>query len=1045
MSAAATPPTDGPAGEPAAARTRHVLDLPLDRPRTAGNGADIRRIHRTQRVLDPALLAAMASASAHAGCDLSDGLLGAFVATLYRLSGQDDIALGIPGPANENGEWLPLRFAPHAQLRFDALMQACHAGGHEALARHSQAGNARQQATTSVGFELAADLADADASASVPGGESFDLSLTLRPHAQGLLAHARYDADLFDEASVQRWLEMFECVARSAAANPGELVGQLDVLSAAAAQALVALQPPRTDLVGEPFAHAGFLVHAAASPATTAVLDGERRCSYGELDALSNRLAHALRERGVGRGQRVGLCLERGIDMFVALLAVLKSGAAYVPLDPSFPQARLDYYAQDAGFSLLLTSSGVGSAPRAWCDDAAARVFETRPRHRVATGLRRRAGAGQPGRAPRRRRLRHLHLGLHRQAQGRVRAAPRRGQPAAVDAARARHRPDDRIAAVTTLSFDMAVPEVLLPLAAGAQIVLVQRETAMDGQRLRAMLEAQRITILQATPGMWQLLLEAQWQGRKEHKANNAGPGLRGWIGAEPVRAHLALALLERCTALWNLYGPTETTVWSTAWHMQHDAVASRGVAIGKPIDNTCVWILDAQMQPCPIGVPGEICIAGDGMTLGYLDRPALTAERFVAVRILGTDTPVYRTGDRGRWRNDGLLEHLGRLDFQVKVRGYRIEPGEIEARCNEHAGVSRSVVVAREDHPGDVRLVAYLALVPGTALDRRALTRHLRERLPSYMLPQHVVTLASLPTLPNGKIDRGALPPPHAVPSPTPAAGALLPAATRPPLVSRPDRQSAPLTPAQARIYRTEAAHPGRAFHNLPSAQRLHGVLDVARFEAALRAIVERQPALRTCIALGSQDAQPLQSTAMQVELALPTIDLRGLPADQREAELADRMQELADRPIDIHAAPMAHAALFQLDDEDHAFVFVPHQLVWDDASFVLLQRELRALYDHAPVYAHARRCAPTPQAPCPRSPARRATTPNGWPTGRRPRPSRHSSASGGNAPPLSRCRRRAPTCPGAPTAAARPACSPSASTAPPRNACTTRRAASA
>jgi amino acid adenylation domain-containing protein len=953
MSAAATPPTDGPEGEPAAARTRHVLDLPLDRPRTAGNGADIRRIHHTQRVLDPALLAAMASASAHAGCDLSDGLLGAFVATLYRLSGQDDIALGIPGPANENGEWLPLRFAPHAQLRFDALMQACHAGAHEALARHSQAGNARQQATTSVGFELAADLADADASASVPGGESFDLWLTLCPHAQGLLAHARYDADLFDEASVQRWLEMFECVARSAAANPGEPVGQLDVLSAAAAQALVALQPPRTDLVGEPFAHAGFLVHAAASPATTAVLDGERRCSYGELDALSNRLAHALRERGVGRGQRVGLCLERGIDMFVALLAVLKSGAAYVPLDPSFPQARLDYYAQDAGFSLLLTSSGVGSAPRAWCDDAAARVFEldrdTAWQQACADALVPGSQDARPDDA--------AYVIYTSGSTGKPKGVcvPHR---AVANLLQSMQRepgigPDDRIAAVTTLSFDMAVPEVLLPLAAGAQIVLVQRETAMDGQRLRAMLEAQRITILQATPGMWQLLLEAQWQGRKEHKANNAGPGLRGWIGAEPVRTHLALALLERCTALWNLYGPTETTVWSTAWHMQHDAVASRGVAIGKPIDNTGVWILDAQMQPCPIGVPGEICIGGDGMTLGYLDRPALTAERFVAVRILGTDTPVYRTGDRGRWRNDGLLEHLGRLDFQVKVRGYRIEPGEIEARCNEHAGVSRSVVVAREDHPGDVRLVAYLALVPGTALDRRALTRHLRERLPSYMLPQHVVTLASLPTLPNGKIDRGALPPPHTVPSPTPAAGALLPAATRPPLVSRPDRQSAPLTPAQARIYRTEAAHPGRAFHNLPSAQRLHGVLDVARFEAALRAIVERQPALRTCIALGSQDAQPLQSTAMQVELALPTIDLRGLPADQREAELADRMQELADRPIDIHAAPMAHAALFQLDDEDHAFVFVPHQLVWDDASFVLLQRELRALYDHAPLRA--------------------------------------------------------------------------------------------
>ena len=936
MSAADAPPV---------APARHVLDLPLDRPRTAAHRGDIRR---TARTLDHALLPAMRSASAQAGFDLFDGLLAALIATLHRLSGQDDVAVGIPQKEAQAVEWLPLQVAPHAEQRFDALMSECHEG--------VQARSPRQRTPTSVRFEFDPSAADADADAPHRIDAPFDLSLVLRapPDGSGTLrAEARYNADLFDEASVQRWLEMFACVVRSAAADPAQRVGRLDVLSPEAAHALAALQPPPTALAGDPFAHAGFVACAARHPEHIAVRDGERRCSYGELDALSNRLAHALRARGVGRGQRVGLCLERSTDMFVALLAVLKSGAAYVPLDPSFPQARLDYYAQDAGFSLLLTASGVASAPRAWCDDAAARVFEIDRdiewHHAPANAL---APGGQDARPD--------------DAAYVIYTSGSTGTPkgvcvphrAVANLLQSMQRepgigPRDRIAAVTTLSFDMAVPEVLLPLAAGAQIVLVQRETAMDGQRLRALLEAQRITILQATPGMWQLLLEAQWQGRKAH---SAGPGLRGWIGAEPVRAHLALALLERCTALWNLYGPTETTVWSTAWHMQRDAVAARGVAIGRPIDNTSVWILDAQLQPCPVGVPGEICIGGDGMTLGYLERAELTAERFVNVRVLGTDTPVYRTGDRGRWRNDGLLEHLGRLDFQVKVRGYRIEPGEIEARCNEHAGVSRSVVVAREDHPGDVRLVAYLALVPGTVLDRRALTQHLRERLPSYMLPQHVVTLASLPTLPNGKIDRGALPAPQAVQAmqaeeavqAVEADAPPMPTAARPPLVVRPGRQTAPLTPAQARIHDEEALHPGRAFHNMPSAQRLQGALDAARFEAALRAVVLRQPALRTCIGTDPQ-GQAMQSIAPHVAFAVPTVDLRGLPADQREAELADRMQELADRPIDIHLAPMAHAALFQLDDEDHAFVFVPHRLVWDDASFELLQRELAALYAHA------------------------------------------------------------------------------------------------
>jgi amino acid adenylation domain-containing protein len=1023
-----------------------VLELPTDRPRPAVRGFDSQRI---ERGLDRALVSAMRAASAKSGTSLFAGLLAAFAATLHRLSGQDDIVVGIPASGQLSRDMpglvghcvnlLPLRLAVGGQLRFDALMGECgtavlDAFEHQSLTYGALLGklslerDASRQPLVSVMFNLDPDVAGsaqnfaglAVTQDTVPRRyENFELFLNLRPAEGGLVVEAQYNTGLFDEASVRRWLDMFECLLRSAVQAPDQTIGRLALLSPEAARELLALQPAPSPLAGLPLAHAGFEASALLQPDRPAIRDGARRCSYATLDAQSNRLAHALRERGMGRGQRVGLCLERGIDMVVALLAVLKSGAAYVPLDPGFPQARLDHYAEDARLGLLLTTSDIATAPRGWRADAAERVFEL---DRDTAWLRAPAGALPPsgddagpedaayviytsGSTGTPKGVCVPHRAVANLLQS-MRKAPGLGE-------------GDRLAAVTTLSFDIAVAELLLPLAAGAEIVMVPRETAMDGRRLRALLEEEDVTVLQATPGMWQLLLDAQWPG---------APGLRGWIGGEPVRGRLALELLERCAQLWNVYGPTETTVWSTAWNMRRDTIAAHGVSIGQPIDNTSVWILDAALQPCPVGVPGELCIGGEGLALGYLERPELSAERFVSARILGQATALYRTGDRGRWRNDGLLEHLGRLDFQVKVRGYRIEPGEIEARCNEAAGVSRSVVVAREDRPGDVRLVAYLALQPGAAgaaFELGALMQQLRENLPAFMLPQHVVTLPVLPTLPNGKLDRVALPPPGALPRAVVQRGAgpaneierkvlaameqvlslpgmdmgddfftlgghSLLAARLATLLSREfdlalplrtlfeaptaqrlaaaiaalrgagetrqtalpchfERELAPMTPSQERIRFMEELHPGRSVYNAPSAQRLLGAFDAARFEAVLREIIRRQPALRTCMGVDQANGAPVQRIARAVDFSLPVIDLRELPADQREAELAERMQELADRPIDIHRAPMLHAALFRIDEDAHVFVFVPHHLVWDGWSFDLLQAELAALYDAA------------------------------------------------------------------------------------------------
>jgi len=289
----------------------------------------------------------------------------------------------------------------------------------------------------------------------------------------------------------------------------------------------------------------------------------------------------------------------------------------------------------------------------------------------------------------------------------------------------------------------------------GATVVLATRDQAVDGAALRELLECSGATAMQATPATWQMLIDAGWRG---------SPGFKALIGGESLSEHMARSLSVRTGELWNMYGPTETTVWSTCWKVPS---APGPISIGRPIANTTVHVLDPNGQPCPIGCYGEIFIGGDGVALGYLNDAALSAGRFVPDPFSpDPHARMYRTGDRGRWRHDGLLEHQGRLDFQVKVRGHRIEPGEIEAQLLALQGISQCVVMAREDRPGDVRLVAYLVAAEGTATDAASLNGQLRRHLPDYMLPQHYVRLQALPLLPNGKLNRHALSAPPSGPA---------------------------------------------------------------------------------------------------------------------------------------------------------------------------------------------------------------------------------------------------------------------------------------
>lgn len=1018
-----------------------VLDLPTDRPRAPVRSFNSRRL---DCVLDAGLVAEVRRMGAKVGASAFATLFSGFAATLHRLTGQDDVVVGVPVAGQSASgmttlvghcvNLLPVRTAIDPNQAFDAFVRQSgttllDAFEHQTLTFGSLlkklplARDSSRLPLVSVMFNV--DQAIQSQSKAYPGlavdftvnprhFENFELFVNASQVGGGLRLECQYNTDLFDAATIERWMRSYETLLRAAVQQPMQAIGRLAWLAAPELAALSALQPKRVPAASGALMHSAFARQCAQTPQRVALCCGNSTFSYADLDERSNRLARALRARGIQRGERVGLCLSRGTEMVVALLAVLKAGATYVPLDPGFPQARLAYYAEDAGLALLLTESTINTAPLAWCADAAKRVLRL---DLDLDWLAHSADSLEPcamdadGRSA-------AYIIYTSGSTGKPKGVCLPHSAVANFLASMVNEPgisaDDKLAAVTTLSFDIAVLELMLPLCVGAQVVIVPRETAMDGNLLYALLERSGATMMQATPGMWRMLLDTAWDG---------GRGFKALVGGESLPSDLAHSLVERTGELWNMYGPTETTVWSTVWHVSRAAAAQRGMSIGRPIANTSVWILDQNLQPCPIGVPGEICIGGDGVALGYLERPELTADRFVLdpfSKIEGVH--MYRTGDRGRWRNDGLLEHLGRLDFQVKVRGYRIELGEIEAGCNEMIGVTQSIVLAREDIPGDVRLVAYLTVREGATVDQASLRAHLRTRLPEYMLPQHLVVLESIPLLPNGKVDRKALPAPDKSHMPAAAARVAprnelerdvlaameavlnlpglgvhddffalgghsllaarltsrlnrdldlnLPLRTlfesssaeklalaietarasnsvrRKPLVHVPGRKTAPLTPAQERIRFVEELQPGRVVYNTPSAHRLTGSMDRAKFELALHEVVQRQSSLRTTIGQNPESLGHVQVIHDSIDFALPYEDLTRLPQAQREPEMMRRMQAIVDTPMDIHSGPLFRVALYKLADDVHGFLFMPHHIIWDGWSFDLLYDEMSAAY---------------------------------------------------------------------------------------------------
>jgi amino acid adenylation domain-containing protein len=482
----------------------------------------------------------------------------------------------------------------------------------------------------------------------------------------------------------------------------------------------------------------------ARTPQAVAVQCGAELLTYAELNARANQLAHYLRERGVGPDCMVALCVERGVSMLVATLGILKAGGAYLPLDPSYPPERLAFMLQDSAASVAVTQADFSHLSRAavtveldthWPEIA--RYPQTNPTrsavglqgHHLAYVIYTSGSTGQPKGVL----VEHGNLANFLQSMQR--------EPGL--------SASDRLLAVTTLSFDIAGLELYLPLICGAQVVVASRAATADAAQLLQLIQQHDITVLQATPATYRLLLNAGWLGTAQ---------LTALCGGEALPGELARKLKPRVKQLWNMYGPTETTIWSSSHAVDvEDAV----VPIGKPIANTQIYVLDPRRQPVPVGVSGELFIAGAGVARGYWNRPELNAERFTTNPF--SDQPgarLYKTGDTGRYRPDGTLEYLGRNDTQVKVRGFRIELGEVEAQLAKHAAIDQVVVVALPDSSGELRLVGYVT--PAGAPDNEALRTFLKTRLPDYMVPGAYVRLDNMPLTANGKVDRKALPAPN-------------------------------------------------------------------------------------------------------------------------------------------------------------------------------------------------------------------------------------------------------------------------------------------
>lgn len=752
------------------------LELPTDRPRPAKQG--FRGAH-VRFTLPQILTENLKSLSRREGATLFMTLLAAFQLLLSRYSGQDDIAVGSPIAGRNRPEiegligffinTLVLRTDLSEEPTFRELLgrvrEVClGAYDHQDLPFEKLVEELQPPRVPSrnplfdvmfvlqntPGAALKLEKVTAQLITVERDVAKNDLALELTEAQDGLRGLIEYNTEMFDRETVRRMSSHFETILNGIVLEPEQCIHDFPFLTKAEQQQLlVEWNNTATECPLDECVHEKFEYWAASTPEATAVVFESQRLTYYELNARANQLAHYLQSRGTGPEVLVAICLERSLEMVVGILGVLKAGGAYVPLDPAYPSDRLAFLLEDSGAPILLTQEHLlqqlpSYQGKVLCLDRDRSVLgeelPLNPSSDVeATNLAYVIYTSGTTGWPKGSMITHgalINYVHWNQVEYQLAGS-------------------DRFLQKASFCFDASVFDIFVALSTGGQLILVSSEGQSDLDYIAALIVKEKVTTLNVVPSLIQALLGKE-TFRKSLELK------RVLSGGEVLTTELRDRFLSVMHAdLYNLYGPTEACVDTVFFQCGHNDSVST-VPIGRPIANVHVRILDRNLSLLPVGVPGELCIGGKGLAQGYLNRPELTEEKFI--RDPFSDDPsarLYRSGDMARYLPDGTIEFLGRLDHQVKLRGYRIELGEIEAVLSQHAGVCAAVVLAREDIPGDARLVAYVVLEAGKSPGRNALRDFLKTRMPEYMVPSAFVFLEELPLTPNGKVDRKALPVP--------------------------------------------------------------------------------------------------------------------------------------------------------------------------------------------------------------------------------------------------------------------------------------------
>ncbi|WP_437688559.1 amino acid adenylation domain-containing protein [Sorangium sp. So ce176] len=1009
-----------------------VLELPTDRPRPATQR--YRGARRFFRV-PGALAEALSALARREGTTLFSVLMAAFQALLARHAGTFDISVGTPVTNRSRAELEGVVgcFANTVVIRADLsgdppfarLLAQVTAAVREAQAHQDAPFDQVVEAVSPVRDLSHAPLCQVmfalqpvlRQQLQVPGlgvrlldldvgGAQFDLSLDVAPDEDGLSAALEYDTDLLDEATVARMADHLLRLLAGAAARPGARLSELPMLAAEEQRQVLGWRTAGALRQAPRAVHRMFEEQAARAPGATAVVHEERQITYGELDRRADQLAQLLRRRGVGPEVRVGLCLPRSIGMIAAVLGVLKAGGAYVPLDPDLPRERLAAMIDGAGIRVVIAEEGAAADKPPGVAVIQLDAQRACVRREVSSAPPPREIEAEP--APEQAAYILYTSGSTGTPKGVV--VPHRAIASFVDVAAGVYEISsrDRVLQFASLSFDASAEEIFPCLARGATLVL----------RTEAMLES--VDAFLAACGAWgvtaAVLPTMYWHRIVAGLGEGAAlpPCLRQIVitgeAALPERVSAWRASPEAARVrLLNAYGPTETTVTATVSNLSAaaDPRDAWAVPVGRPLANTRAYVLDPAGQPVPAGVVGELYLGGQGLARGYWARPELTAERFVPDPF--ADRPgerLYRTGDRARWRADGQLEFAGRVDHQVKLRGFRIEPGEIEARLGEQPGVREAVVIVRQDRPEEQRLVAYVAA--SADVSPEALRRALKEQVPDYMVPSAFVVLEELPHTPYGKIDRRALPAPAApsgeaaaprteaeaalagiwaellgrqavgvqenffelggdsilalqVVSRARAAGlsltprqifqhqtiadlaAAAAAALAPAsIAAAPLAGDAPLTPIQRWFF--ELGGPNPHHWNQTVLLELRQRISVEALTAAVQAAADHHGALRLRFAREADGWR--QRYAGAAAAAVARVDLSGVPAEAQAAALARAAGE-HQAQLHLTEGPLLRAVLFDLGPDRPGRLFlIAHHLVVDAVSWRILIEDLQTAY---------------------------------------------------------------------------------------------------